>query len=48
MLQSSEVLLIPILEIIQTYLTSSMCMEVFSSERVNERQRLWTLKAYRR
>jgi len=45
MLQSSEVLLIPILEIIQTYLTSSMCMEVFSSERVNERQRLWTLKA---
>lgn len=45
MLQSVEILLPPILELIQFHLTASLCQQVFDSERINERQRLWTLDA---
>jgi hypothetical protein len=45
MLQSVEILLPPILELIQYHLTAALCQQVFHSERVNERERLWTLEA---
>jgi len=45
MLKSTEILLPPILGRIQYHLTASLCQQVFDSERVNEREHLWTLEA---
>lgn len=45
MLKSVEILLPPILDLVQSHLTTALCQQVFDSERVNERNRLWTLDA---
>jgi len=45
MLKTKLVLLSPILSLIQKHLTTSLCHQVFQKERINERQRLWSLQA---